>query len=80
VLVARRKAALGEIAAQVATETRTSSSISARPTRPRRCEATADLEVGLLVYNAGADPYMSRFLDQRRTCGRRLLAQTAPPC
>ncbi len=29
----------------------------------RLADATADIEVGLLVYNAGADPYASQFLD-----------------
>ena len=27
-------------------------------------QATADLEIGLLIYNAGADPNMARFLDK----------------
>jgi uncharacterized protein len=65
VLVARRKAALDEIAAKVGAETRTLAlDLSTVDAAAALAAATADLDVGLLVYNAGADPYMSRFLDQ----------------
>ncbi len=65
VLVARRQGALDEVAGTVATETRTVVlDLSAPDAAEALGAATADLEVGLLVYNAGADPHMSRFLDQ----------------
>ena len=76
VLVARRQAALDEVAATVATETRTLvldlSGVDADQTL---AAATADLDVGLLVYNAGADPYMSRFLDKPADVWQALLAR-----
>ena len=37
--------------------------------------ATADLDVGLLVYNAGADPYLSGFLDQPVEVWQAMLAR-----
>ena len=37
--------------------------------------ATADLDVGLLVYNAGADPHMARFLDKPVSVWQELLAR-----
>jgi uncharacterized protein len=65
VLVSRRQAVLDEVAATVKTETRTVAlDLSGRDADIRLAEATSDLEVGLLVYNAGADPFSSRFLDQ----------------
>jgi short-subunit dehydrogenase len=65
VLVSRRQAALDEVAATVKTETRTVAlDLSERDADVRLAEATRDLQVGLLVYNAGADPFSSRFLDQ----------------
>jgi short-subunit dehydrogenase len=65
VLVARRQEALDEVATTVATETRTVAlDLSTAGAEGALAAATADLDVGLLVYNAGADPYMSRFLDQ----------------
>jgi short-subunit dehydrogenase len=65
VLVARRQSALDEVAASVAAETRTLAlDLSQDGADDALADATADLDVGLLVYNAGADPHMSRFLDQ----------------
>jgi uncharacterized protein len=64
-LVSRRQAALDEVADSIATETRTIElDLSTRDADIRLTEATVDLEVGLLIYNAGADPFTSRFLDQ----------------
>ena len=65
VLVARRLPALDEVAATVATETRTVAlDLSTVDADAALAAATDDLEVGLVVYNAGADPYASTFLDQ----------------
>ena len=65
VLVSRRQAALDEVAATVPTETRTVVIDLETPDAVATlAAATADLEIGLLIYNAGADPYMSRFLDK----------------
>ena len=65
VLVARRQAALDEVAATVATDTRTVAlDLSTLDADAALFAATDDLEVGLVVYNAGADPYASKFLDQ----------------
>lgn len=65
VLVARREHALREVAATIAGQTRVVPLDLSRPgAADALIEATADLEVGLLIYNAGADPYTSRFLDQ----------------
>ena len=64
-LVARRQAALDDVAATVASE---SKSVVLDLSEPGAAftlaEATAGLEVGLLIYNAGADPYVSRFVDK----------------
>jgi uncharacterized protein len=65
VLVSRRQEALAEVARTVATETRIVALDLSLPGADRRlAEATDGLDVGLLVYNAGADPFSSRFLDQ----------------
>lgn len=65
VLVSRRADALSEVAAAVKTETRIVALDLSLPDADRNlAEATDDLEVGLLVYNAGADPFASKFLDQ----------------
>jgi short-subunit dehydrogenase len=64
-LVARRRAALEEAAAAVKTDTRTVVLDLSVPDADRMLAAATDgLEVGLLVYNAGADPFASQFLDQ----------------
>jgi uncharacterized protein len=76
VLVARRKAALDEAAATVGAETRTVVlDLSTTAAHEALAAATADLDVGLLVYNAGADPYMSQFLDQPADVWQGLLAR-----
>jgi short-subunit dehydrogenase len=65
VLVARRQTALDEVAADVSTDTRTVVlDLSIPNAHDELAAATADLDVGLFVYNAGADPYISTFLDQ----------------
>jgi short-subunit dehydrogenase len=65
VLVARRQAALDEVAATVETDTRTVVLDLGVPDADAALAAATDgLEVGLLIYNAGADPYSSKFLDQ----------------
>lgn len=65
VLVARRQAPLDEVAASVRSETRTLVlDLADAHADAALAEATRELDIGLLVYNAGADPYASRFLDQ----------------
>jgi short-subunit dehydrogenase len=65
VLVARRQEALGEVARTLATETRmVVLDLSDLEAPTALANATADLEIGLLIYNAGADPNMSRFHDK----------------
>jgi uncharacterized protein len=75
-LVARRQDALDEVAASVATETRTIAlDLSTSDAVAALADATTDLDTGLLVYNAGADPYMSRFLDQPPEAWQAMLAR-----
>jgi short-subunit dehydrogenase len=65
VLVARRETALAEVAADVSTDTRTVVlDLSLPNAHDELAAATAALDVGLFVYNAGADPYVSQFLEQ----------------
>jgi|HubBroStandDraft_1064217.scaffolds.fasta_scaffold15829_7 short-subunit dehydrogenase len=65
VLVARRQEPLDDVAATVAAETRTVVlDLSDTDATTRLADAVADLEVGLVVYNAGADPNMAQFLDK----------------
>jgi short-subunit dehydrogenase len=65
VLVARRPEALDEVATTVKTETRrVVLDLSVLNADAALAEATNDLDIGLFVYNAGADPYASKFLDQ----------------
>jgi short-subunit dehydrogenase len=65
VLVARRQLPLDEVAASVKTQTRTVvQDLSAPDAVAGLASATDDLDIGLLVYNAGADPHSSRFLEQ----------------
>ena len=76
VLVARNPVTLDEAAATVATETRTISlDLSTQGADQALAAATADLDVGLLVYNAGADPYLARFLDRPVDVWQALLAR-----
>jgi uncharacterized protein len=64
-LVSRRQRPLDDVAATVKSATRTVVlDLSAPDADAALAAATRDLEVGLLVYNAGADPYASRLLDQ----------------
>jgi len=67
VLLARRQAVLDEVAAEIdsatAVQTRTLAIDLARPGASAAiAEATADLEIGFLVYCAGADPNYEPFL------------------
>jgi uncharacterized protein len=65
VLVARRSGALEEVAATVPSETRTLALDLSKPRAAAElAAATADLPVGLFVYNAGADPNAARFLEK----------------
>lgn len=65
VLVARRRAMLDELAARLDVETRVVALDLSAPTAIRElAEATSDLEVGLLVYNAGADTVNRELLDR----------------
>ncbi len=65
VLVARSQSKLDEVAATVETETRTLSlDLSIPDADHLLATATEDLDVGLLIYIAGADPFASKFLDQ----------------
>lgn len=76
VLVARRQGLLDEVAATVATETRTVAlDLSLAGADAALADDTADLDVGLVVYNAGADPYLSHFLDQPVDVWQELLAR-----
>jgi uncharacterized protein len=76
VLVARRADALDEVASSVASDTRTVVlDLSTIDADRALADATADLDVGLLVYNAGADPYMTPFLDQPVDVWQAMLAR-----
>jgi short-subunit dehydrogenase len=76
VLVARNRVTLDAAAAEVSTETRTIVLDLSTPAADQAlAAATAGLDVGLLVYNAGADPYLSRFLDRPVDVWQGLLAR-----
>jgi uncharacterized protein len=65
VLVSRRPAALHAVAETVPTATRTVTIDLSQPDAASQLiGATADLQIGLLIYNAGADPNIARFLDK----------------
>ena len=65
VLVARRQALLDEVAARLDVETRVVVlDLSTDGAATELAAATADLEVGMFVYNAGADPRAMKVLDQ----------------
>lgn len=65
VLVSIDEANLADVASSVATETRTLVvDLSELSAGERLAKETADLDVGLFIYVAGTDPYMSNFLDQ----------------
>jgi len=64
VLVARRQHALDEVAARLDVETRVVvADLALDDAADRLATATNDLEVGLFVYNAGADPNSTLVLD-----------------
>lgn len=76
VLVARRQEVLDEVAATVASRTRTVAlDLSEPDAAAALAGAVADLDVGLLVYNAGADPNASRFLDRPAEVWAGLIAR-----
>jgi short-subunit dehydrogenase len=76
VLVSRRLGALEEVASTISSETRTVAlDLSDLDAGSRLADATADLEVGLLVYNAGADPNGSRFLDKAPDVWQAMVAR-----
>jgi uncharacterized protein len=65
VLVARRQGALDDVAATVAAATRTVVlDLSETDAATTLANEVAGLEVGLVIYNAGADPNMSQFIDK----------------
>lgn len=71
VLVARRRPLLDELAAQLAVETRVVTLDLSTPSAiAELVRATDDLEIGLLVYNAGADtvnlPLLDREIEELR--------------
>jgi uncharacterized protein len=84
VLVARRGALLDEVAARLDVETRVVVlDLSTNDAGEALAAATADLEVGLFIYNAGSDPRSLLLLDQsiddlqalvRRNCATPLHA------
>ena len=79
VLVARRQAALDEVAGRLDVETRVVPlDLSSDSAADALAAATDDLDVGLFVYNAGADTHNTQVLDTsleswqalvRRNCG-----------
>jgi short-subunit dehydrogenase len=74
VLVARRQAVLEEVAATLGSPTRVVAlDLSDEGADTALADAVADLEVGLLVYNAGADPHASRFLDKPLSVWQELI-------
>lgn len=76
VLIARNAVTLADAAAAVATETRTISlDLSTPGAADALAAATADLDVGLFVYNAGADTNLSPFLDRPVEVWQGLLAR-----
>jgi short-subunit dehydrogenase len=76
VLVARRRAVLETVAATIPSETRTLVlDLSTPQAAAELAEATADLPVGLFVYNAGADPNASQFLEKPVTVWSDMVAR-----
>jgi short-subunit dehydrogenase len=76
VLVARRRAALEEVAATVASETKTLVlDLSEPQAATALVDATSDLHVGLFVYNAGADPNASLFLEKNVEAWQELVVR-----
>jgi uncharacterized protein len=76
VLVSRRQAALENVADTVVSSTRTVEIDLSEPNAANHLiRATADLEIGLLICNAGADPNMARFLDRPLDVWQAMLAR-----
>jgi uncharacterized protein len=76
VLVARGQTTLDEVAATLSVETRTLVLDLSRPDAVSTLvDATSDLDVGLIVYNAGADPHMSRFLEKPAEVWQAMVAR-----
>jgi uncharacterized protein len=76
VLVSRRQEPLNDVAATVAAESRTVVlDLSEPDATARLADAVADLEVGLVVYNAGGDPNMSQFLDKPADVWQAMVAR-----
>ena len=76
VLVARRQAVLDELAGRLPVETRTVSlDLSVDGAASALADATADLDVGLLVYNCGADSINTQFLDSPADAWQGLLVR-----
>jgi short-subunit dehydrogenase len=74
VLVARRQALLDELADRLDVETRVVVlDLSAADAGEALAAATADLEIGLVVYNAGADPSSEPLLAQPIDALKRLV-------
>lgn len=78
VLLARRQTVLDEVAADIRTQTgveaRTLAVDLAEPSAAATvAEATADLEIGLLMYNAGADPTYAPFLTTELAAAESLI-------
>jgi short-subunit dehydrogenase len=85
VLVARRRALLEEVAAGLSVETRiVVLDLSAPTAIDELVDATVDIEVGLLVYNAGADtvnrPMLSWQIDDLRALVRRNCTAVLEAC
>jgi short-subunit dehydrogenase len=85
VLVARRQPLLDELAARLDVETRVVPLDLSTPTAiDELAKATSDLEVGLLVYNAGADTVnrtlLDRDLDELRGFVRRNCTSVLEAC
>jgi short-subunit dehydrogenase len=73
-LVARRQAALAAVAASMRSETRTATiDLSVDGSDAALAQVAEELEVGLLVYVAGADPNASRFLEKPLTTWQELV-------
>jgi uncharacterized protein len=65
VLVSRRQSALDQVAETLTSSTRTVAMDLSEPgAREQLASVTADLEIGLLTFNAGADPHLSHFLEK----------------
>lgn len=76
VLVARRGPLLEEVAAELHAGTRVVVlDLSAADAGAKLAAATADLDIGLVVYNAGADEYNTPFLEQPLDGLRTLVAR-----